>query len=199
MKHKESTTPMLNPDQGQYLQRIRDVFKLNHRISKVNSIYLTTTHVVALLSFVAFVYAPDGFLATMLIYLCSHIFLAVISTTGYAHRMISHRATKSISTPVHILFGYLGQTLAVQGSVGEWAADIEFTTPSTVTEGMEMTPTPPSGSRQLGKTSYGPMCSAISSRILNGIKCTKPALKRCSSNTESSNYSTDGISSSSSS
>ncbi|MGB0645842.1 MAG: hypothetical protein ACPGQS_01645 [Bradymonadia bacterium] len=121
MKREQSDTLILDPDKGQYLQRIRDVFKLNHRICKVNSIYLTTTHLVALLSFIAFAYAPDGFLMTMLVYLCSHILFAVISTTGYAHRMVSHRATKSISAPVHLFFGYLGQTLAVQGSVGEWA------------------------------------------------------------------------------
>jgi stearoyl-CoA desaturase (Delta-9 desaturase) len=115
------TKTLLDPDKGTYLQRLRDVFKLNHRISKVNSIYLTMTHIVAALSFLAFMYGPEGFSSTMVIYLLLHVTLAVLSTTAYAHRMVSHRATKSISLPVHLFFGYIGQTLAVQGSVGDWA------------------------------------------------------------------------------
>ena len=112
---------ILAPDEGQQLTRLRDVLKLKHKPSLTNIIYLSVTHVVALLAFLAFIYAPEGFGLTMTIYLASHILLAVLSTTAYAHRMVSHKATKSISWPVHIFFGYIGQTLAVQGSVVEWA------------------------------------------------------------------------------
>lgn len=121
MATSSPTQPVLDPDSGKHLQRLTDVFKLNHRISKVNSIYLTLTHIVAALSFLAFMYGPEGFTSTMVIYVIAHVTIAVFSTTAYAHRMVSHRATKSISLPVHLLFGYIGQTLAVQGSVGEWA------------------------------------------------------------------------------
>ena len=51
-----------------------------------------------------------------------HAFVACLSTTVYSHRLVSHGAANQISWPVHILFGYIGQVLAIQGSVLRWAS-----------------------------------------------------------------------------
>ena len=121
MHNTHEAEALLAPDEGRQLKYFRDVLKLKHKPSSVNIIYLSVTHLLAVLSFLAFSYAPEGFWLPMCIYLVAHVSLAVFSTTAYAHRMVAHRATKSISWPVHLFFGYIGQTLAVQGSLLEWA------------------------------------------------------------------------------
>ena len=94
---------------------------LNHRFNPVNIGYLSVTHLLSLLAFIPIIYAPEGFLKVMIIYLVIHCGLALISTTAYAHRLISHSATRKVNILVHLLFGYLGQTLAAQGSLASWA------------------------------------------------------------------------------
>ena len=114
-------SPKFSPDDGQYLPRLRDVRLLDHRISWVNSIFLTITHLLAVLVFLPLYFSPTGLWKFMLAYFVVHVWLGLVSTTAYAHRMVSHRATQKISPLVHLFFGYIGQTLAVQGSIAEWA------------------------------------------------------------------------------
>ena len=95
--------------------------RLGHTLNFVNIGYLSATHLVAVGALFAFVYAPEGLRPLMVGYLIVHLTLALISTTAYAHRLISHSATKRVSVMVHVIFGYLGQTLAAQGSLASWA------------------------------------------------------------------------------
>ena len=95
--------------------------KLKHRFNAVNIGYLGSIHLLALLAFIPIIYAPEGMLKVMIIYFAVHTTLALISTTAYAHRLISHSATRKVNIIVHLFFGYFGQTLAAQGSLASWA------------------------------------------------------------------------------
>ena len=114
--------PPAPPLSARGLRRLSEVQStLNHRLNLINAAYISATHLVALFAWVPFVYAPAGFRGVMGLYLLCHALLALLSTTAYAHRLVSHGATKRISWPVHVLFGYVGQTLAAQGSLASWA------------------------------------------------------------------------------
>ena len=116
---RKSSPNMTTSRQLNGLKEVKTV--LNHRYNPVNIGYLSITHLLSLLAFIPIIYAPPGFLKVMLIYLVIHSCYALISTTAYAHRLISHGATRRVNTLVHLLFGYLGQTLAAQGSLASWA------------------------------------------------------------------------------
>lgn len=104
------------------LNQFKDVRRiLKHQFNFVNIGYLSITHLLACLWFIPALYAPNGILKVMMIYFVCHIALALSSTTAYAHRLISHGATRQVNILVHLLFGYVGQTLAVQGSLASWA------------------------------------------------------------------------------
>lgn len=103
--------------------RIRDVFAHGFRIDWVTSSFITITHAILFLATpLAYVYAPSGFWKIMLGWTLIHAFVASLSTTVYAHRLIAHGAAKKIRWPVHVLFGWIGQVFAIQGSVRHWAA-----------------------------------------------------------------------------
>lgn len=95
--------------------------KLHHKLNRVNIGYLSTLHLLTALCFVPIIYAPDGLLKAMGVYFVVHVVFALTSTTAYAHRLISHGATRRVNLLVHLFFGYLGQTLAAQGSLASWA------------------------------------------------------------------------------
>ena len=57
----------------------------------------------------------------MLAWTLIHAFIACLSTTVYSHRLVSHGAANEIRWPVHVVFGFVGQVLAIQGSVLRWA------------------------------------------------------------------------------
>jgi len=117
-----SPPPLPALAEGARLRRLSEVKSaLRHRLNLVNASYISATHLLALLAWVPFLYAPEGFRGVMGLYLLCHAALALLSTTAYAHRLVSHGATKRISWPVHVLFGYIGQTLAAQGSLASWA------------------------------------------------------------------------------
>lgn len=103
--------------------RIRDVFKHGFTIDWVTASFISITHVICLLATpFAYLYAPEGFWQVMLGWTLIHGLIGSLSTTVYSHRLISHGAVKYVSWPVHIVFGFIGQVLAMQGSVRRWAA-----------------------------------------------------------------------------
>ena len=110
------------PHEGVKLKSLRDVTRLGHKLCWITTSYLVATHILALLGFIAFITRPESLsLSLMVGYLIAHVLFAIFSTTAYAHRLVSHRATAKISNAIHIVFGYFGQTLAVQGSLVSWA------------------------------------------------------------------------------
>ncbi len=103
--------------------RIRDVFQHGFTIDWVTASFISISHVVCLIATpFAYFYAPEGFWKVMLGWTLVHALFGCLSTTVYSHRLISHGAAKTISWPVHIVFGFVGQVMAMQGSVRRWAA-----------------------------------------------------------------------------
>lgn len=114
-QHRNNPAPLF--------ERIRDVFKHGFTIDWVTASFISITHVICLLATpFAYVYAPAGFWQVMLGWTLIHALIGSLSTTVYSHRLISHGAVKHVSWPVHIVFGFIGQVLAMQGSVRRWAA-----------------------------------------------------------------------------
>ncbi|WP_439135851.1 hypothetical protein [Pseudomaricurvus sp.] len=113
--HRNSPAPLF--------ERIRDVFKHGFTIDWVTASFISITHVICLVATpIAYVYAPDGFWQVMLGWTLIHGLVGSLSTTVYSHRLVSHGAAKHVSWPVHIVFGFIGQVMAMQGSVRRWAA-----------------------------------------------------------------------------
>lgn len=103
--------------------RIRDVFSNGFTIDWVTASFISISHLVCLIATpFAYYYAPDGFWQVMLGWTLIHGLVGSLSTTVYSHRLISHGAAKTITWPVHIVFGFVGQIFAMQGSVRRWAA-----------------------------------------------------------------------------
>ncbi len=103
--------------------KIRDVFQHGFKIDWVNTCFISITHLLCLLvTPLAYWYAPEGFWKVMLGWTVFHVLFAGLSITVYAHRLIAHGAAKEVSWPVHVLFGFVGQVMAIQGSVRRWAA-----------------------------------------------------------------------------
>lgn len=104
-------------------KRIRDVFDEGFTINWFIASFITLTHVAFIVGTpLAFYFAPEGFWKIMLAWMLVHALVACLSTTVYAHRLVAHRAAKVVRWPVHLIFGFVGQVLAVQGSVRKWAA-----------------------------------------------------------------------------
>ncbi|MBT8150328.1 MAG: hypothetical protein KJO62_02925 [Gammaproteobacteria bacterium] len=103
--------------------RIRELFSRGFRIDWGNTLFISITHLVFLIGTpLAYWYAPEGMWKIMLAWTILHMLVGCLSTTVYAHRLIAHGAAKNVSWPVHILFGFIGQVFAIQGSVRRWAA-----------------------------------------------------------------------------
>jgi stearoyl-CoA desaturase (Delta-9 desaturase) len=103
--------------------RIRDLFKHGFKIDWVTASFISISHVICLVATpIAYFYAPEGFWKVMLGWTLIHALIGCLSTTVYSHRLIAHGAAKTISWPVHIVFGFIGQAMAIQGSVRRWAA-----------------------------------------------------------------------------
>lgn len=103
--------------------RIRDVFQNGFTIDWVTASFISVSHLVCLIATpVAYYYAPGEFWRVMLGWTLIHGFIGSLSTTVYSHRLITHEGAKYISWPVHIVFGFIGQVMAMQGSVRRWAA-----------------------------------------------------------------------------
>ncbi|NIB44261.1 hypothetical protein HBA55_31970 [Pseudomaricurvus alkylphenolicus] len=110
-------------DPAPIYHRIRDLFSNGFTIDWVTASFISSTHLICLLATpVAYYYAPAGFWQIMLGWTLIHALIGCLSTTVYSHRLIAHGAAKTISWPVHIVFGFIGQVLAMQGSVRRWAA-----------------------------------------------------------------------------
>jgi stearoyl-CoA desaturase (delta-9 desaturase) len=86
--------------------------------------FIVITHLIMLVGApLAYFYAPSGFWQVMLGWTLCHALFGSLSTTVYTHRLISHGAARYVSWPVHIVFGFFGQVLAVQGSARQWSAN----------------------------------------------------------------------------
>ena len=104
--------------------RVRELFTKGFRIDWVTASFISITHVLCLISTpIVYYYAPPGFWQWMLGWTLTQALIGSLSTTVYSHRLIAHGAATHISWPVHILFGFIGQVLAMQGSVRQWAAN----------------------------------------------------------------------------
>ncbi|NNL56526.1 MAG: hypothetical protein HKO71_02125, partial [Pseudomonadales bacterium] len=104
-------------------ERIRDLRSHGFTIDWPTTLFIVITHLVFLVGTpLAYFYAPAGFWKIMLGWTIVHALVASLSTTVYAHRLIAHGAARKVSWPVHLLFGFIGQVLAIQGSVRRWAA-----------------------------------------------------------------------------
>lgn len=103
--------------------RIRDLSKHGFRIDWINLSFISVTHLLCLVATpLAYFYAPEGLWKLMLAWTLIHAFVGSISTTVYSHRLIAHGAAQNVSWPVHIIFGFIGQVMAIQGPVRRWAA-----------------------------------------------------------------------------
>ena len=103
--------------------RISDVFSNGFRVDWITASFISISHLICLVATpFAYYYAPDGFWKVMLGWTLIHGLVGSLSTTVYSHRLISHGAARTITWPVHIVFGFIGQIFAVQGSVRRWAA-----------------------------------------------------------------------------
>ncbi len=104
-------------------QRFSELFEKGFKIDWVTAGFISITHVICIIGTpVAYYFAPEGLWKAMLAWTLVHAFIACLSTTVYSHRLVSHGAANKISWPVHIVFGYVGQVLAIQGSVLRWAS-----------------------------------------------------------------------------
>lgn len=114
-------TPLVSPKP--LFRRFSQLFERGFRIDWITASYISVTHVVLLIGTpLAYYFAPTGFWKVMLGWTLTHTLIACISVTSYAHRLIAHGAALRIRWPVHLLFGYIGHVLAMQGSVRRWAA-----------------------------------------------------------------------------
>lgn len=103
---------------------VSELFDHGFRIDWVVASFITVTHLILLVGTpLAYYYAPEGFWKVMLGWSLVHALVGSVSTTVYSHRLIAHGAARYISWPVHIVFGFVGQILAMQGSVRQWAAN----------------------------------------------------------------------------
>ncbi|MBR9909118.1 MAG: hypothetical protein GYB33_02050 [Gammaproteobacteria bacterium] len=100
-----------------------ELFERGFTIDWVTTSFIGFTHLVCLLGTpLAYYFAPPGFWQVMLSWTLGHMFFGCLSTTLYSHRLISHGAARVVRWPVHLLFGFIGQPMAAQGSVRRWAA-----------------------------------------------------------------------------
>ncbi|HBR96680.1 MAG TPA: hypothetical protein DD979_04795 [Gammaproteobacteria bacterium] len=121
----EEYLPSMQPanDPQPLYNRIRDVFEHGFTIDWVTASFITITHLVCLIGApIAYYWAPDGFWQVMLAWTLIQAVVGSLSTTVYAHRLISHGAARVITWPVHIAFGFIGHVFAMQGSIRRWAA-----------------------------------------------------------------------------
>ncbi|MEL7400127.1 MAG: hypothetical protein AAFN68_06080, partial [Pseudomonadota bacterium] len=103
---------------------VGELFDHGFRIDWVVASFITITHLILLVGTpLAYFYAPEGFWKLMLGWTLVHALVGSVSTTVYTHRLIAHGAARYISWPVHIVFGFVGQILAMQGSARQWAAN----------------------------------------------------------------------------
>ncbi|MYM64556.1 hypothetical protein [Pseudomaricurvus sp. HS19] len=103
--------------------RVRELFQHGFRIDWVTASFISITHVLCLVTTpLAYWFAPEGFWKIMLGWTLLHALIGCLSTTVYSHRLIAHGAARWVSWPVHLLFGFFGQVMAMQGSVRRWAA-----------------------------------------------------------------------------
>lgn len=115
--------PSSKPAPTALYSRFSELFSHGFTIDWVTALFIGISHVLCLiLTPIAYFYAPEGFWKVMLSWSLIHMLIGCVSTTAYVHRLVSHNATKKVSWPVHIVFGFFGHVLAVQGSVRRWAA-----------------------------------------------------------------------------
>lgn len=119
-----SSTRAASPDNPAPLYRsFGELFSHGFSIDWGTLSYVAITHLLCLVATpFAYFYAPAGLWQVMLAWSLLQAFIGCLSTTVYSHRLIAHGAAKSVSWPVHIVFGFIGQILAMQGSVRRWAA-----------------------------------------------------------------------------
>ena len=114
---------MNNPTPDPLYSTFRELFSYGFKIDWVTASFISITHLVLLLGTpLAYWFAPQGFWKVMLAWTLIHALIGCLSTTVYSHRLVAHGAANKIRWPVHIIFGYVGQILAIQGSVLNWAA-----------------------------------------------------------------------------
>lgn len=103
-------------------RKFSDLFAAGFSIDWGVGTFLVTSNLLFfILTPIAYLYAPPGLWTVMLTWTLVHAFVGALSTTVYAHRLVSHGAANEIRTSTHVVFLLL-HLFAVQASVRRWSA-----------------------------------------------------------------------------
>ena len=101
-----------------------ELFAKGFTLDTVTLVFVLAIHVAAVaLGVWIGLAAPQEWVTLAIAWTVAHFVVGSMSTTVYSHRLITHRAVKTVSVPVHLLFCVFGQILSVQGSVRRWSAN----------------------------------------------------------------------------
>ena len=102
----------------------RELFTKGFELDTPTCVFMIGTHIAAVvLGIWLFAYAPSEWVWAATLWIVIQFFLGSGSTTLYTHRLITHKAAKHVSAPVHWFFCFFGQIFSVQGSVRRWSAN----------------------------------------------------------------------------
>ncbi len=111
-------------NQTPLFSRIRDIFDQGFTVDWISTIYVSLTHLIALIGApFAFYYAPSELTPVIIGWIAIYFVFGGVSITAYCHRLITHQAANDISLPVHLFFGFVGQVLAMQGHIIRWSSN----------------------------------------------------------------------------
>ena len=121
---EESVMPSSGPNPQPIYKTFGELFRRGFTIDWVTTLFIGITHVLCLLlTPVAYYFAPEGFWKVMLAWSLVHMLIGCISTTAYAHRLISHGAARQVSWPVHIIFGFFWSCTGYAGQCSSLGLD----------------------------------------------------------------------------
>lgn len=111
-------------NQQPLFNRIRDTFDKGFTVDWATTIYVGITHLMVLIGApIAFYFAPAELTPVIVSWIVVYFFFGAVSITAYCHRLITHNAAKDVSLPVHLIFGFIGQVIAMQGHVIRWTSN----------------------------------------------------------------------------
>ena len=109
---------------GPIYETFTELFSKGFTLDTVTCVFVLATHIAAIgLGIWVGLVAPHKWASLAVGWAIAHFFIGSLSTTVYSHRLITHRAVKTVSAPVHLFFCLFGQVLSVQGSVRRWSAN----------------------------------------------------------------------------
>ena len=109
---------------GPIYQTFTELFAKGFTLDTTTWVFVLAIHIAAIgLGVWIDVAAPQYWASVAFVWAGAHFVIGSLSTTVYSHRLITHRAVKTVSAPVHLFFCLFGQVLSVQGSVRRWSAN----------------------------------------------------------------------------